>query len=228
MKIDYIMPKKIYKSNYNNSCAEISNYIRQEIMHNHNTAIKRRINPDTNAGMIIYPEDLPESFWQFFHNSFTDVLNTEQLIYNDYVIESQWINHQQEGVEVEAHSHPNCMFAANFYLDVMPPNNVIMFHNADQPFRSFHAIATKDMRIFDEEVIEYKVASGDLIFFRSDLTHSVPMVLGHGMERLSIVFNIRLTGIGFAGSGTQGVNTGSEEYARYSTHNRGFSNFIKD
>ena len=84
MKIDYIMPKKIYKSQYNNSCAEMSNYIKQEVMYNQNTAIKRRINPENNYGMVVYPEDLPEDFWQFFHNSFQDVLNSEQLIYKDY------------------------------------------------------------------------------------------------------------------------------------------------
>tara|TARA_Y100001949_G_scaffold42822_1_gene35263 strand:- start:3304 stop:3987 length:684 start_codon:yes stop_codon:yes gene_type:complete len=221
MKIDHIMPKKIYKSFYNfsgpDSCKEMSKYIKQEVMYNQKQAASRRINPENNYGMVVYPEDFPQEFLNFFHNSFTDVLNAEQLIYKDYVIESQWINHQQEGVEVKAHAHPNCMFSAVFYIDVTPPNNIILFHNSDEPYRTFHAIATKDMRIWDEECIEYKVMTGDLLFFRSDLTHSVPMVLGHGMERLSIVFNLRLTGIGIAGGGTQGANIGSDEYGRYST-----------
>ena len=83
------------------------------------------------------------------------------------------------------------MFSAVYYLQCIT-EDCIEFYSSNL-FSDYHLIAREDDTIYAEDVHRFSVSEGDLIIFRSDIPHGVPQFTG---KRITLAFNINLTGIG--------------------------------
>ena len=88
------------------------------------------------------------------------------------------------------HNHKNSYLSGVFYFNTVE-NDIILFHkNRENDFFEFES---KDMNIYNSAIWSFPVKTGQLILFKSNILHSVPVNL-QNKTRISLAFNTFLKG----------------------------------
>jgi len=97
--------------------------------------------------------------------------------YNNWETIEAWINFYEKGDFTQLHTHSHCDYCA--ILILKPEEGNLLFHN----YRNIRGLSKNFEELVDEKINEKK---GTLIFFPSDLYHSVSKCQ---LDRISVAFN---------------------------------------
>jgi len=118
---------------------------------------------------------------------------TEDPIYDHkYFITTSWFNYTNPGQGHHEHDHKNSYVSGVLYLSANRNTDKIIFSN---PKKRFLEVETKKYGEYNSKDWEFKVGSGDLVIFRSYLSHRVPQTNRFDSHtRISLSFNTFLKG----------------------------------
>lgn len=118
-------------------------------------------------------------------------------------ITQSWLNFSKKNQFHYKHTHHNSILCGVLYIDAIKDKDTIVFTKADTGEN--WQVQPKDNNPFNMHDVPFSVATGDMIIFPSNLTHSVPMIGREG--RLSLAFNSFFNGdIGFINGPMKGIN----------------------
>ena len=104
---------------------------------------------------------------------------------DEMVITQSWLNRNSKGESHHIHKHPNSMFSGVWYPQIYESSPPIRFTKTEERDVGFHV---KDVNMFNSQSFLLNLKMGDLIFFPSNLIHSVSPNYSDE-ERISLSFN---------------------------------------
>jgi uncharacterized protein (TIGR02466 family) len=106
-----------------------------------------------------------------------------------YITES-WLNYTNNKESHHTHNHKNSYLSGVFYFNTVENDKIIFHKNKETDFFEFES---KDMNIYNSSSWSFPVKTGQLILFKSNILHSVPVNL-ENKTRISLAFNTFLKG----------------------------------
>lgn len=105
-------------------------------------------------------------------------------------ITQSWLNWTKPGQHHHKHSHPNSVISGCFYINANKETDKIFFYKEE--YKAIK-ITPNEWNPYNSESWWYSVGTNDLIFFPSNLVHTVEPVGGEE-TRISLAFNAYPTG----------------------------------
>jgi len=116
--------------------------------------------------------------------------------YESFEIVHAWVNRAPEGGIQRLHTHGNSIVSGVYYLKADPRRSApLMFEKAEGSSFPYLAVAAKEQTIFTANRMAYPSESGICYLFPSHIKHGYETPSSGG-ERISLAFNVMLTGIG--------------------------------
>ncbi|MDE2148706.1 MAG: hypothetical protein KGJ55_02490 [Gammaproteobacteria bacterium] len=116
--------------------------------------------------------------------------------YERFEIVHAWVNRAPEGGYQRMHYHGNSVVSGVYYLKADAKLSApLIFDKPELNTQPYIAIATREQTIFTANRIAYPSATGLAYLFPSQLRHGYEMPTKGG-QRISLAFNVMLTGIG--------------------------------
>jgi len=116
--------------------------------------------------------------------------------YEQFEIIHSWVNRAPEGGYQRMHYHGNSIVSGVYYLKADATQSApLMFDKPELNTQPYIAIATREQTLFTANRIAYPSATGTAYLFPSQLRHGYE-VPNRGGERISLAFNVMLSGIG--------------------------------
>lgn len=100
-------------------------------------------------------------------------------------VTQSWLNWTKPKQFHHKHAHPNSLISGCFYVNANKDTDRIYFHREKYQTLKFPPV---EWNSYNSDSWWFPVGSGDLIFFPSNLTHSVELVGGED-TRISLAFN---------------------------------------
>jgi uncharacterized protein (TIGR02466 family) len=122
-----------------------------------------------------------EFYFEEFYKPLTKVKST---------ITQSWLNYTENNQHHHGHTHPNSLISGVFYISANKDSDRICFCRNDYKQIS---IAEREKNDYNTDEIEFKVNSGELLLFPSNLIHKVPLKNDKDL-RISLAFNSFITG----------------------------------
>jgi len=157
-------------------------------------SLKKNTNFGNSISVDKFVLDLPE--FKEIRNSLEGCLTDFfQTVYNpknktNIYITQSWINWSTKGQYHHQHAHPNSFISGVLYIQANKDTDKIVFHKNN--YRQLEIIP-KDRHILNSDTWYYSVGTGDIMFFSSDLVHSVPEI-DTDQTRISLSFNSFIEG----------------------------------
>lgn len=123
-------------------------------------------------------------------NIFLQQLYSPQWPIEAYVTQS-WLNYTKPGQYHHKHSHANSFLSGVLYINADPEKDKIFFFN-DEKHHIFQ-ITSQEFNFFNSQSWWIPVSTGEMVIFKSDLTHAVETVSADE-TRISLAFNTFLKG----------------------------------
>ncbi len=116
--------------------------------------------------------------------------------YEDFEIVHAWVNRAPVGGFQRMHYHGNSVVSGVYYLKADPNFSApLVFEKPELNTRPYIAIATREQTIFTANQVAYPSETGIAYLFPSQILHGYE-VPTRGGERISLAFNVMLSGIG--------------------------------
>jgi len=116
--------------------------------------------------------------------------------YEDFHIVHAWLNRAPEGGFQRMHYHGNSVVSGVYYLKADPEqSSPLMFEKAESSSFPYIAISTTQQSIFTANRLAYPSETGICYLFPSQIKHGYESPNAGG-ERISLAFNVMLSGIG--------------------------------
>lgn len=115
--------------------------------------------------------------------------------YESFSIVHSWVNRAPEGGYQRMHFHGNSIVSGVYYLKATRENAPLMFQKAEINTQPYLAVASKQQTIFTANQAAFPTETGMTFLFPSQIRHGYEMP-NKGGERISLAFNVMLTGIG--------------------------------
>lgn len=116
--------------------------------------------------------------------------------YEEFQIVHAWVNRAPEGGFQRMHYHGNSVVSGVYYLKADPEKSApLMFEKAESSSFPYIAVATTQQTIFTANRIAYPSETGLCYLFPSHIKHGYETPNAGG-ERISLAFNVMLSGIG--------------------------------
>jgi uncharacterized protein (TIGR02466 family) len=109
----------------------------------------------------------------------------------DLKVPNLWLNEMQSESYSQAHSHYGYNLSGTYYVE-MPENSGSIFFTNPVITNTCPNNFIKNYTAFNSGKWEIKPKEGDMIFWKSDLVHSVPPVKFEGVRK-SIAFDVLIT-----------------------------------
>jgi len=151
----------------------------------------------TGQDRNILLEERFESLADFLQDCVRDYLdNVYCYQYERFEIIHAWVNRAPEGGYQRMHYHGNSIVSGVYYLKADAAQSApLMFDKPELNTQPYIAIATREQTLFTANRIAYPSATGTAYLFPSQLRHGYEMPTKGG-ERISLAFNVMLSGIG--------------------------------
>lgn len=133
----------------------------------------------------------------FLEDCIADYLdNVYCYAYERFEIVHAWVNRAPEGGFQRIHTHGNAIVSGVYYLKADPRRSApLMFEKAEASSFPYLAVAAREQTIFTANRLAYPSESGICYLFPSQIKHGYETPSSGG-ERISLAFNVMLTGIG--------------------------------
>ena len=125
-----------------------------------------------------------------------EALEFQKIGYSGFTITGCWVNVLAPKRAHRAHSHPNNFLSGIYYLKVQPGADTVNFHDPRPQTRILRPPVT-DLTADNTDQVVVQVKQGTLLLFPAWLEHSVDENRS-AEERISVSFNMMLTGYGEA------------------------------
>ena len=123
-------------------------------------------------------------------NNFLQELYSPQWPIEAYVTQS-WLNYTKPGQYHHKHSHANSFLSGVLYVNADPEKDKIFFFNEEK--HHIFQITSQNFNFFNSQSWWIPVSVGEMVIFKSDLTHAVETV-NADETRISLAFNTFLRG----------------------------------
>ena len=104
-----------------------------------------------------------------------------------FYITQSWLNYTKPGEYHHKHEHPNSLLSGVFYFNADKEKDRIYFYD-DKDYQRLKLEAT-DWNLYNSTSWWYPVGTGDLVIFKSELTHMVDTTVSD-QTRISLAFNV--------------------------------------
>lgn len=140
---------------------------------------------------------LQKPLMEDINNIITKEVNNflKQLYAHTYPVEAyvtqSWLNYTKKGQWHHKHNHSNSFLSGVLYINASPLSDKIYFFNDEKPY--IFKLTPGEYNMFNSESWWFPIKTGDIVIFRSDLTHAVETVETDD-TRISLAFNTFLRG----------------------------------
>lgn len=124
------------------------------------------------------------------------VLSFLDVEYEEFSITGCWANINPPGAKHSSHTHPNNYLSGVYYVQAGKGADAINFYDP-RPQASVIMPKARKFNNFNGNVVTLETKPGRLVVFPAWLVHGVPQNRSSD-ERISVAFNIMLTGFGDA------------------------------
>ena len=104
-----------------------------------------------------------------------------------FYITQSWLNYTKPGEYHHKHDHPNSLLSGVFYFNADKEKDRIYFYD-DKDYQRLKLEAT-EWNLYNSRSWWYPVGTGDLVIFKSELTHMVDTTVSD-QTRISLAFNV--------------------------------------
>ena len=159
-------------------------WIKKQPMKKHQDELKLQLNHQSEDTFVL---DKPEMsrVRQFIEVKLKEFVSKIMGSDDEIVITQSWLNRNSKGESHHVHRHPNSMFSGVWYPQIYESSPPIQFTKTEQRDVGFHV---KKINMFNSQSFLLNLKMGDLIFFPSNLIHSVSPNYSDE-ERISLSFN---------------------------------------
>ncbi len=162
---------------------------------------------DASANKYIFHEPIYDNLKKNILKEFERYVRLHYLYTNKFMITTSWATRSKPKDVSYYHSHNNCMFSGVYYPEVRKGEKII-FRHKDAMIHQFRC-NPKAYNHYNSLDVNISVKSGDVVFFRSHMMHSIPHNLTN-KSRYSIAFNFIPTG--YIGYGDSALEIHYEEF----------------
>ena len=107
----------------------------------------------------------------------------------NHIITESWLNYINPGQSHHAHKHPNSITSGVYYFECLDKD----FIRFDREKHHYIEIEPSEYDLYNSDIWDFPVFTGDLLLFPSDLAHSV-VENNTNKTRISLSFNTFLEG----------------------------------
>lgn len=115
--------------------------------------------------------------------------------YESFKIVHAWVNKAPTGGFQRLHFHGNSIISGVYYLQASRDNAPLVFEKVEMNSSPYLAVAPKKQTLYNANRMAFPAESGVTYLFPSQIKHGYDMP-NEGPERISIAFNVMLSGIG--------------------------------
>jgi uncharacterized protein (TIGR02466 family) len=152
----------------------------------------------TDSSINILEDERFARLTRFFRECVADYLdNIVSYDYDDFDIIHAWLNRAGKGAIQPMHYHGNSIVSGVYYLQANRSNAPLIFEKNEINTSPYLAIAPKEQTLFNANRMAFPAESGTCFLFPSNMRHGYD-VPNEGPERISLAFNVMLTGIGLS------------------------------
>lgn len=109
-----------------------------------------------------------------------------------FYITQSWLNYTKKGQHHHRHMHTNSLISGTLYIQAHRKVDSICFHRQSASQQQI-LVESEQLNEYNTPVMSYSVGAGDLIFFPSNVLHSVDAV-DDDRTRVSLAFNTFVRG----------------------------------
>ena len=137
--------------------------------------------------MSTIKQELTESLQMFLDN----IIKPKDDV-KPYITQS-WLNFTSENQFHHKHAHPNSFLSGVMYIDVDSDKDQITFFRDGYDGYKQIRVDQKEFNLYNSDILNMNVKSGDIVIFPSSLQHGVEPKIGKNI-RVSLSFNTFLKG----------------------------------
>lgn len=150
----------------------------------------------TDASLNILEDTRFSNVAKFIDRCVADYLdNIVSYQYEDYTVIHAWVNRAGEGAYQGMHTHGNSIVSGVYYLQAGNKNAPLIFEKTEANSAPYFAIAAREQTLYNSNRMALPPESGTCFLFPSNIRHGYD-IPNQGEDRISLAFNVMLTGIG--------------------------------
>lgn len=150
----------------------------------------------TDPDINILDESRFADLTAFLRDSVADYLdNILCYQYESFTIVHAWVNRAPEGGFQRMHFHGNCVVSGVYYLQASQDNAPLIFEKTELNTSPYLAVAPREQTLYNANRMAFPAEAGACYLFPSQIKHGYD-VPNQGAERISLAFNVMLSGIG--------------------------------